>query len=694
MEKLYVIRTPDQIRELQKYLEGQTLVAVDTETTGLDKDARVIGYSVCAEIDVAYYVITKYWDKANKKLVELDNFSASKELIKSLEGKDLLMHNAVYDCELVDREFGIQLLPHVHTDTMLAAHLCNENQHIGLKEQGAIRFGVSAKKEQEEMKASIVANGGLCTKKNYELYKADPELIGRYGAKDTLLTYALFFELADQLIAEGLDKFFWEEETMPLLRTATYQLNTTGLKVDATRLEKLGKEIELNCLNLTTDINAAVTPLVQPEYDGKSKKGTFNFNSNQQLAWLLFIKMGFEFRRLTKKGREVAKELLGKIPYTAAAKREFIAEMQALGQKPYKFMQVDKKTLILFSLKHKWVARLMELKKEQKILKTYVNGIQSKLRYNVIYPSFKQAGTVTGRYSSNNPNFQNLPRDDKRIKECIIARPGRILVGADYSQLEPRVFTALSQDPILLDSYANELDFYSTVGIPVFGKYECSANKKDPNYFGKMFPLLRQVSKEIALSNAYGITAHKHADNDKIRHADGSFYSVEECQELIDTYFERYVGIANMVRKAHRNVLNHDVVYSLYGRPRRIPEAESIRYTFGIKETIPDDQIVDISDMTYQQRTILNSGVNSPIQGTAASIVNRAAIAYVRQCALENLDAPIVMQVHDEIIVEPLEHQAARVFEILKDCMENTCKLPGVALVAEPKMAHRLSDLK
>lgn len=696
MENLHVLRTPEEIEKLRVYLKQYDFVAFDTETTGLDKDAQVIGFSVCAEPDTAYYVILKYWDTQVQKIVTLPNHEAARCLIGDLLGYQLLAHNAVFDCEVIHRAFGIQLMPSVHTDTLLAAHLSNENMHVGLKEQGAIRFGLSAKKEQEEMKASIIANGGQCTKKNYELYKADANLIARYGAKDTILTYNLFFEVAQELIDQGLDKFFWEQETMPLLRGSTYQLNTVGLKVDAAKLAQLEKEIELNCFQLRTEIDQALKPLVSKKYPGTNKKNTFNFGSSQQLAWLLFIELGLSFKKLTDSGREVAKELLGRIPYDEKNKRAFISELTAMGYKPEKFMKTDKTTLKTYANKHSWLKKLLEYKKEQKILKTYVRGIQSKLRYNVIYPSFLQAGTTSGRFSSRSPNFQNLPRDDKRIKSCIVSRPGKVFVGADYSQLEPRVFTAVSQDPILLDSYRRNLDFYSTVGIPVFHKEgECSADKKASNYLGEKYPHLRQAAKGVALANAYGVTAHRHSENPDLFHEDGTPRTPDECQVIIDDYFEVYKGVDRMVKNAHRQVVNEGVVYTLMGRPRRIPEAQAILRLLG-KKKIEEDECIDVVGLKlpYDLRNLLNLAVNHEIQGTAASIVNLAAIAFDLCIQEAGLHAQLVVQCHDELIAECPEEEKEPVMEIMKYCMEETTKLPGVSLIAIPKWAYNLADLK
>lgn len=675
-----------ELNDLGAYLEGQEYVAYDTETTGLEKDAEIIGYSVASEADVGFYVVLSYWDVPEKKLIYCNDAFKAKaiEILKQLCAKKLIMHNAIFDVDKTLTNFGINYLDALHTDTMVLAHLMNENERIGLKDLGARIFGESAKKEQQDMQASIVANGGQCDKKMYELYKADREIIGVYAAKDAVLTIKLFYHLVPALVNESLDAFFWDEECMPLLKGPTFELNTVGLKVDVDALKKLEKELSDDTVKLKAEILEEIYPYIEEKYPGTNPKNSFNIDSPQQLSWLLFTKLGEEFRKLTEKGRPLAKDLIGRLPYTVAQKRAFIRAAEAAGHKPEKFLQCDKATLSRLSDKHDWVRKLLEYRKAGKLLSTYVIGIQDKVRYGVINPSFLQTGTSGTRYSSRQPNFQNLPRDDKRIKSCIIARPGKVFVGADYSQLEPRVFTAMSQDPILTEAYKKGEDFYSALAIPIFGKEEFSAMKDAPNYLGKKEPVIRQVGKELALSLAYGTTPYKL--NETLMVKAKLDIPVDECAQIRNDYFERLKGVANFVKESHQLVVNNGQVVNLFGRPRRIPNAKYIKNML--------KSVNDSSELPYEYRTLLNLSVNFRVQGTAGSVVNRACIAFYVRARAMGLDAKIVLQVHDELVVECDEAIAEQVSTLLKECMEHTTPLPGVALVAEPKIGKTLADLK
>jgi DNA polymerase I-like protein with 3'-5' exonuclease and polymerase domains len=602
---------------------------------------------------------------------------ASREIIEILKTKKLVMHNAPFDCEITNRTFKIELMESVHTDTMLLAHLNDENVPVGLKERGAYHFGDSATEEKELMKASVIANGGVWKETGEkEMYKADKDLIARYGAKDTILTLKLLYAEIPALFDQQLDKFFYEDETMPLLRGPTYQLNTVGLKVDVPKLKALGAELEDECTKLTREVETLVAPYIDETWPfGEGKK--FSVSSNQHIAWLLFTRLGEYFSTLTKGGKVVAKSLCGRVPYDNKAKRELVEAMKASDIKPWKYQQADAETLEKFQDKYEWIKKLLELRAAAKILSTYVQGILRGCRYGIINPSFLQAGTKTGRYSSKNPNFQNLPRDDKRIKGCIIARPGRVLVGADYSQLEPRVFASVSQDPDLMGCFAKGEDFYSVVGAPIFGKEECSLIKSDPNSFAKKHEDLRNISKAFALATPYGTSAFQQAQKLNLPQ--------KRCQEIIDNYLSRYSSVYDMMLESYEMVKRDGVVFNLYGRPRRLPEALDIAAMYGDAKH---------GELPYEARSILNQAMNFRVQGSAGSIVNRAMIAFYNECKRLGLDAKIVMQIHDEIVVECAEEIADQVVEILKHAMEKTTVLPGVELIAEPKIATVLADLK
>jgi DNA polymerase I-like protein with 3'-5' exonuclease and polymerase domains len=707
MEKLVTIRTLTEMNDLMAYVESKKddFIAFDTETNGVSRESRIIGFSICADLELAYYVILAEWSVEKKQLIWLPTAAKAKEFMQCLVGKQLVMHNATFDCSMVQNNYQVSLIDSVHTDTMILGHVLDENRPNGLKDRAVELFGEDSKAEQVAMKESIARNGGNLTKGNYELYKADADLIAHYGAKDALLTLKIFNHDVPELFDQKLDTFFYEEESMPLLRGPTYEMNTTGLRIDPEKLKNLKAQLEADCVEAMTFIQQEIWEYVRDKYPGTGKTNHFNIDSTQQLSWLLFDKLQNDFNLLTSQGKEVCKFLNLPLPYSASAKRNFIQacrENKGVAWKPgytnkktgkevkpkliveaYKYMACGKETLTKLSSKYKWVERYLEYKKNQKILNTYVIGIQEKMQYNIIRPNFLQHGTTSGRYSCKNPNFQNLPREDKRVKSCIISRQGKVFVGADYSQLEPRVFASLSGDERLIECFKSGQDFYSVIGANVFGKPEASLYKNDEDSFANLYPEERQISKTIALAATYGANAMRLSSLTK--------QSVEDTRMILEAYFNDFPSVKNMVLESHKMAKSNGYVSNLYGRPRRMPEAMQIEDFFGDAPT---------DTLPYEYRNLLNLSVNHRIQSSAASIMNRAAIAFCKKKREKaKIDArwnevSVLMQVHDELVTEGPEEIKHEIVALLKESMENTVVLPRVALVAEPKIANDLASLK
>src|ERR1700677_831617 len=617
--KLTVINTIDGILGLGQILsqsmsQMSQFVAFDVETTGLTQQDTIIGFSICLSEEEAFYVILANYDKHNGLIFHDSQYlSFASELFRILQNKQLIMHNGVFDCMMVESNFKIKLINNLHTDTMILAHLLDENRKVGLKELSSSMYGESSTIEAEEMKASVLANGGVITKKNYEMWKADSQLLAKYGAKDALLTFRLFQDLLIELDDQGLYDFFYNDESMPLLRECTYDLNTTGIQVDIQRLNELKATLTAECAEHKAFVYKEIESHIKDKYPGTNKKNQFNVSSNQMLSWLLYGAYGLEFGTLTPGGKTICKALGLRLPYTAVAKRQFIhlCETRAgqiyqpeaivngkkikakLIQEPWKYIGVDKRGLAKLAPKHKWIAALLEYQKKNKLLNTYVKGMESRIQYGILKSSYLQHGTMTGRYASRSPNLQNLPRDDQRVKECLVSRPGKVFVSADYSQLEPRTFASYSQDPKLMAAFDGKTDFYSVIGKEVYEKDDCTPQKDgSADAFGVKYKKLRDLSKVIALASAYGALASQLAPT--------TGKSIEDTAEDMNKYFERFPGVQKMMLEAHEIVKKTGRVTNLFGRIRRIPEAKRITAIY--KNT-------KHADLPYDARKLLNTEI-------------------------------------------------------------------------------------
>ncbi len=696
--ELIIIDTLQELTALKTYLNDFDYIAYDCETTGLTKRDQVIGFSVCAEESKAFYVILGAWDNNKKTLIynSLPEFHQMVRLLLNLlSSKHLIMHNGIFDCMMAEAYFNRPLIEALHTDTMVLAHLLNENRRIGLKDLAYEMFGESATQEQAEMKASVLANSGIWLKKQKEMYKADSQILAKYGAKDAWLTFKLFMEFVPELDKQGLTSFFYDDETMPLLKGPTYQLNTTGIQVDSKALSILKKTLEAECLEAKASVLQEIGPRIKKKYPGTSKPKTFNMGSSQQLAWLIFGEYGLEFDSLTKGGKKACKEMGLKLPYTATARRAFIhtcltrkGEILVSGaivngkkksakkiQEPWKYIAADKKALKKIAGKLEWVAKLLEYQKKTKLLTTYIEGTESRVQYGILHPSYLQHGTKTGRYSSKNPNLMNLPRDDQRIKQCFVAREGKVFVSADYSQLEPRIFSYYSQDAKLMSAFDGATDFYSVIGRDVYDKFDSTPQKEgSEEAFGVKYKSLRNTTKAFALAIAYGSTPNKLAEI--------TGKPVDEITEDVIKYFELFPGVKSQMLEAHEIVKKQGYVTNLFGRIRRIPEAKRIEKLYGKQ---------DHWELPYEARKLLNMAANFRIQSTGASIVNRACIALYKACSDLGLDMAIISQIHDEVVLEASEDQAEEISALLQHFMENTTVLKGIKLEAVPRITRTLA---
>lgn len=688
--ELIVIETMDGVAKLREYLKDKELVAYDSETTGLTDRHQVVGFSVCAEEAKAYYVILKYWDTTTRQLLDTPAAIRIEELFKELATKSLIMHNGVFDAMMADSNFRVRLIDNLYADTMILAHLLDENRPVGLKPLAAVMYGESARAEELEMQASVLKNGGIWLKTNKEIYKADKEILAKYGAKDAQLTFRLFQDLVPQLVAAGLDKFFFEDECMPLLRGPTYDLNVTGMTVDVNELSKLKATLLAESEECKAFIMREISLRIKDRWGAK-----FNLGSPSQLSELLFGIYKLEFGSLTKAGKEVCKYLNMRIPYVASQKRQFIAEcLQRQGEimvpasivngkkkaakklgAPWKYIAADKDAIKPHTKKYEWIQKLADYQKKQKLLGTYIKGVEERVQYGIVRSSYLQHGTKTGRLSSQNPNLQNLPRDDQRIKHCYKSRPGKVFVAADFSQLEPRTFASYSQEPKMMAAFDGTSDFYSVVGIDTFEIFDAVPLKEGPeNAFGKKYKKLRDAAKAEALAFTYGATPFK------VSKITGR--TVEETAEDRARYFEKFPGAKQIMLEAHNLVKKQGWVENLFGRRRHLPEAKMIGKWYGN---------IAHEELPYEARNILNKACNFRIQSTGASIVNRSIIAFYKIAKEAGLDFKLVSQIHDELVIETPEAQASDIAALLRHCMENTVVLPGVPLEAIPAIKTTLA---
>lgn len=386
----------------------------------------------------------------------------------------------------------------------------------------------------------------------------------------------------------------------------------------------------------------------------------FNLSSNKHLSWLLFKKY----------------------------KVDPVGYSRTSGE-----AKVDKDSIASYD--HlPFIKELLELRKTEKLLSTYVEPILSQHLDGWLYPSMFQFGTTSGRYSCGGGlNLQTLPRDDKRIKKGFIAPPGYKIVNADFSSLEPRIFSWVSGDPGLKEVWRHGLDLYSQIAIDTFGLEGVSARESDATYLKKVMPEWRQKSKTFTLAVPYGANAWRIAEQMKIE--------PEEAKEIINNYLDAYPMLKEYMTGQEIAARSKGYVRSHFGRIRHLPECKRLYKV--MRNTLYNKRAMqklygeeDGSRMYYEFRNCLNNAKNFPIQATAAHVCNAALIKMARLMKKERIDGWICLQVHDEITCIVKEKHAERAAELLKESMEKNSitKQIDIPILAEPVISTNFADAK
>ncbi len=290
---------------------------------------------------------------------------------------------------------------------------------------------------------------------------------------------------------------------------------------------------------------------------------------------------------------------------------------------------------------HPIIEKVLDYRQVSKLNSTFVEGMLPFInpKTNRIHTSFHQTVTSTGRLSSTDPNLQNIPtRTDlgKQIRRLFKAQTGKVFIDADYSQIELRILAHMSQDEIMLKAFKEHEDIHKICASQVFGVPLEEVTKQ-----------MRSHAKAVNFGIVYGISDFGLAEQLGIRK--------KEAKQYIDSYLEKYHGIEEFMKREVEKAKENGFVETRFHRRRYIPEIHSNNYMvrkFG-------DRVA----------------MNAPIQGTAADIMKIAMIAVYQELNKRNLQSKIVLQIHDELIIEALESEKEEVSQILKNCMEKAAKL-------------------
>jgi DNA polymerase-1 len=403
----------------------------------------------------------------------------------------------------------------------------------------------------------------------------------------------------------------YEKVDLPLAPVLA-DLERIGIRVEPKALGKMSQTMEKEIRRLEKEI-------------WKLAGSEFNVNSPTQLAEILFDKLNLQpnARRGKAKARSTAADILEEL-----------------------------------SAQHPLPGKIIEYREIAKLKSTYVDALPKLIHPETgrLHTSFSQTGTATGRLSSSDPNLQNIPiRSElgREIRAAFVAEKGKILLSADYSQIELRIMAHFSKDPVLVAAFRNGEDVHARTAQEVFGVGPMAQNAEH-----------RRAAKAINFGIIYGLSPFGLAQQLGIEQ--------KEAAKFINAYFTRYRGVKEYLDNILAETRKTGVARTLFGRIRPIPEINS-----------PQMQL-----RNFAERTALNS----PLQGTAADLIKMAMISIDRRLAEEEFEAKMILQVHDELLFEAPTKERARLEKLVQEEMEGVHKL-AVPIVVEIGAGPNWRDL-
>jgi len=749
-----ILTTDSELDYLESYLADKTIIAYDIETTGLKFILdKVIGISICAEPGIAFYIPHLTWKEGS--LQGVVSYNRLKGILKRLETKKLIMWNGSFDVRFTNQFFGVDLADVLHADAMLLKHTVAEEGEFSLKgcavlyqEQLGLNIEEEANKEQIALKENVAKNGGSTTKTNYEMYKADLEVMGVYAAADADLTLRIYQLLSEKLIQEGLEDFFYKEEVMPLYKKVTIPMESKPVKLNIPLILQTKSDIEKEIEEIKEEIQKELQD--SPEFETYLKdmladkipvstKGYFAECVLQYFSVPTILGKSGKVS-ITKKFVEsidhykVRAFLSGEIEladseilsirklYWKQKNGEFInisskAQLanfafNYLGVKPLSKTdkgspQFDDTLIQSISKNMKWAELLGEYNKLGKIKSTYIERFLDSQIDGNYYFYYKQHGTLSGRYSSD---AQQLPRPkedgelsarvlhyNNLVRSFFISGEGRKFIDADYESLEPYCFSEVAGDEGLKNIFRQGHDFYSTIAIKTEKLFDYSPDKKAENYLGKLAKPKRQLAKAYSLGVPYGMTPYALALSLEV--------SQEEAQKLYDGYLDGFPDLKEWMQDSKNQVQRTGLIKTSTGRIRHLPRVKEIYAKYKddllnfkyrnaliskLKDKLPDAKGY-VTGLYLDYKNGINNSRNFQIQGLAASIVNRAMIAIMTEFKANNIDGWVCATIHDQIICNVADKDLEAAKKIVQYCMENTTKL-SIDLKAPPAVGDNWKD--
>jgi DNA polymerase-1 len=561
-------------------LQQAELVAVDTETTGLDAlVAELVGISFAVEAGEACYIPVAH----RTGETQLDRAWVLARLLPWLEdaSKAKVGQNLKYDAHIF-ANYGITLQG-IAFDTLLESYVLESHLPHNMDSMAERHLGIKTIRYEE-----------VCGKGVHQIGfdQVDLATACNYAAEDADITLRLHQFLWPQIAQNPGLCYVYQQIELPAMRVLGI-MESNGIKVDTALLAKQGQTVGKRLLSLETEIHQLAG---QP----------FNIQSPKQIGEILFGQL----------------------------------QLPVIKKTPAGAPSTDEEVLQKLAEDYPLPARILDYRSLAKLMSTYIEKLPRMVNPKTgrVHTNFSQAVAVTGRLASSDPNLQNIPvrtEEGRRIREAFVAADGCKLVSADYSQIELRIMAHIAQDENLLAAFAAGLDVHQATAAEIFGIALATVTAEQ-----------RRYAKVINFGLIYGMSAFGLAGNLGIERA--------AAQKYIDTYFERYPGVAQYMERTRLEARESGYVETVFGRRLWLPE---------IKSSGPRRQGAE------------RAAINAPMQGTAADLIKLAMIAVQQWIEAEKLHTRLLLQVHDELIFDAPFAEVDRLRDALPGLMGSVAQL-------------------
>jgi DNA polymerase-1 len=564
-------------------IEAAELVSIGTETTSDEPmQARIVGLSFATAAGRAAYLPLAHRYAGAPEQPALERALAVLKPWLESSSRAKAGHNLKFDQHVLANH-GIALRGVAH-DVLLESYVIESSARHDVESLAQRHLGAKPLSIDE-----VTGTGA----QRLPFEQVDVARASEYSAEKTDVVLQLHAALHPGIAADGKLAQVYGEIEMPV-REVLYRMEREGVLIDARQLEAMSHELGQKMLELEARAHREAG---QP----------FNLGSPKQIAEIFFVKKGIPVVRKTPSG--------------APSTDEDVLEKLALDQPLAKTL-----------LEHREISKLKSTYTDK--LPKMVNA-----RTRRVHTTYAQAVAVTGRLSSNDPNLQNIPvrtAEGRRIREAFVAPEGRVIVSADYSQVELRIMAHISDDASLLRAFAAGEDIHRATAAEVFGRPLAEVSSEE-----------RRYAKVINFGLIYGMSAFGLAQQLGLERA--------TAQAYISSYFTRYPGVAKYMEDTRKAARERGYVETVLGRRLWLPEIRSAN--------------------PARRSGAERAAINAPMQGTAADLIKLAMIAVQQWLDREKLSSRLIMQVHDELVLEVPDAELVRVKAELPGLMSGVAQL-------------------